>query len=796
MKLRIIFLFALLSTSLFSQVYNTQSRFWMTSPGAFRNGLFGYDNPALLVYQHQPDLYLTWSVDDTWKNINHWGGFFAMPHFGLSMINNKFNELAVNDYKISTGIGSEQAAIGLGYGWSWGDVDYFERSSYINLGLLFRPSRYVSFGLSGFAGGGNRQEAIVDLAIRPFGNEILSVFGDYSARALVRTNDNKWSAGIALEAYPGFRVTGRYFENKFFTVGVDLSLGRVGFTSISNFDKDKKYTYNTYGIRMGAYDRNVFQPIKTKNEYVELDMLGSLKYRKFIFFDDSKTLLEILDQIKTARDDDNIAGLAINTSGMQASRENLWELREELKRFKATGKKVFIFIDRVGINNYHFASVADKLIMDPQGMLTMEGFIAGKTYYANTLEKIGVGFHEWRYFKYKSAVETLSRTSMSEGDSVQLQKLIDDFYKIVKTDVCASRKITADKFDDLVNNNAVFLPREALIERLVDTLGRWETVKQMINQLDEKRFISPGSMTEYQLPEDNFWGKKPEIAVVYALGVCDMDEGINARKLSKTIDAIGNDDNVKAIVLRVDSPGGDGMASDVVAEALKNCKNKKPVIITQGSVAASGGYWISMYGDTIIAAPNTLTGSIGVIGGWAYNKELKEKLGVTTDYVKRGEHADMSFGMSIPFIGMQLPDRDLTEFEQKRVDNSILSMYNEFVDKVASGRNKNRGHIDSIGQGRVWSGYDGKANGLVDILGGLQTAIDIAVKKAGLEGKQYEIEEYPEQPLFNFNYFMPKLNPIGNETNEFINHMKFRFRNIGVPMPILPLEDMSYVPIF
>ena len=691
MKLRIIFLFALLSTSLFSQVYNTQSRFWMTSPGAFRNGLFGYDNPALLVYQHQPDLYLTWSVDDTWKNINHWGGFFAMPHFGLSMINNKFNGLGVNDYKISTGIGSEQAAMGLGYGWSWGDVDYFERSSYINLGLLFRPSRYVSFGLSGFAGGGNRQEAIVDLAIRPFGNEILSVFGDYSARALVRTNDNKWSAGIALEAYPGFRVTGRYFESKFFTVGVDLSLGRIGFTSISNFDKDKKYTYNTYGIRMGAYDRNVFQPIKTKNEYVELDMLGSLKYRKFIFFDDSKTLLEILDQIKTARDDDNIAGLAINTSGMQASRENLWELREELKRFKATGKKVFIFIDRVGINNYHFASVADKLIMDPQGMLTMEGFIAGKTYYANTLEKIGVGFHEWRYFKYKSAVETLSRTSMSEGDSVQLQKLIDDFYKIVKTDVCASRKITADKFDDLVNNNAVFLPREALIERLVDTLGRWETVKQMINQLDEKRFISPGSMTEYQLPEDNFWGKKPEIAVVYALGVCDMDEGINARKLSKTIDAIGNDDNVKAIVLRVDSPGGDGMASDVVAEALKNCKNKKPVIITQGSVAASGGYWISMYGDTIIAAPNTLTGSIGVIGGWAYNKELKEKLGVTTDYVKRGEHADMSFGMSIPFIGMQLPDRDLTEFEQKRVDNSILSMYNEFVDKVASGRNKNRG---------------------------------------------------------------------------------------------------------
>lgn len=796
MKIRTIIIFALLTTSLFSQVYNSQSRFGMTSSGAFRNGLFGYDNPALLAYQHQPDLYFTWSVDDGWKNINHWAAFFAMPHFGLSMITDKRDGMSVNDYKISTAVGNEQASVGLGYGWSWGDVNYFDRSSYLNLGLLFRPSRYVSFGLTGFTGGGNQQEGIVDLAIRPFGNEVLSIFGDYVARSFVKPTDNRWSAGIALEAYPGFRVTGRYFENEFFTVGVDLSLGRIGFTSISNYDKDQKYVYNTYGIRMGAYDRNIFQNINTKNEYVELDMNGSLKYQKFIFFDDSKTLYAILDQIKTAREDDNVAGIAINTSGMQASRENLWELREELKRFRQSGKKVFIFIDKANINSYHFASVADKLIMDPQGMLSMEGFIAGKQYYANTLEKLGIGFHEWRYFKYKSAVETLSRTSMSEGDSVQLQKIIDDFYKVVKTDVSASRNISGQKFDDLVNNYAIFLPAEALKEGLVDTLGRWETVKQMINQLDEKSFINPGSMTKYQLPEDNFWGRKPQIAVVYALGVCDMDEGINARKLSKTIEGLGNDNNVKAIIFRVDSPGGDGMASDVVAEALKNCKSKKPVIVTQGSVAGSGGYWISMYGDTIIAAPNTLTGSIGVIGGWAYNKELKDKLGVTTDYVKRGEHADMNFGMTIPLLGVQLPDRDLTALEQKRVDNSILSMYKEFVDKVASGRNKSHQHIDSIGQGRIWSGYDGLDNGLVDILGGLQTAMDIAIKKAGLEGKQYEIKEYPDAPFFNINYFMPSLSFMGTETDGFIKHMKFRFKNIGVPMPILPLEDMSYVPIF
>jgi protease-4 len=414
------------------------------------------------------------------------------------------------------------------------------------------------------------------------------------------------------------------------------------------------------------------------------------------------------------------------------------------------------------------------------------------------MEKLGIGFHEWRYFKYKSAYEVFARKDMSEGDSTQLQKLIDDFYKLTKTDICTDRNISSAKFDDLINNFGLLLPQEAVEQKLVDTLGRWETVKELINKMEgeDKNFINPGSISKFILPKDNYWGEKPEIALIYATGICAMDEGINARKLVRYVDQAVNDNNVKAIVLRVDSPGGDGLASDIIAEALKKAKGKKPVIISQGSVAASGGYWLSMYGDTILAAPNTITGSIGVIGGWAYNKGLKEKLGVSTGYVKRGEHSDLGFGMTIPFIGLSLPDRDLTPFEQKKIDNSILTMYKEFVGKVAIGRNKSYAYIDSIGQGRVWSGFDGKSNGLVDILGGMSDALDVAVNKAGLSGEEYEVKEYPPAPLFNFNVFMPKIPGFRLEEEPVIKNIKFRLQYNGIPLPVLPLEDMDYVPLY
>jgi protease-4 len=790
-------------TSFAQQTYYRENKFWMTSPGAYKSGLYGFDNPAVLTYQNQPDFYFTWANENVkWNDFNNWGIFAAVPNFGFGLVNQKFDGRSVTDYKLSTAMGSQSLSVGLGFGWSSGDAGYFNRSNMVSLGTLLRPNPFISFGFTGtilFAG---QNEGMFDLAIRPLGDEKISLFCDYVFKNNISDLDNKWSAGIALEAYPGFRLTGRYFDTKFFTVGIELNLGRIGFSSISqyvnNSSTDKyEYSYNTYGIRIGSYDRNPFQTLKSKNDYIDLNLIGGMKYTRFRFFDNSKTLYEILDQIKTASKDESVSGIAINTSGMNINREMLWEMREELRKFKETGKKVYVYIDRPGMEEYHFASIADEIVLDPQGMILLPGYVFGRQYYAGLLEKLGIGFHEWRYFKFKSAEESFSRKNMSEGDSIQWKKLIDDYYDLAKSDICSGRKISAEKFDELINNEVGFLPQDAVNQKLADTLGRWDTVIDLIKNLEgNNSFINPTSLTKYNLPKDNYWGEKPEIALIYAIGACAMDEGINARSLVNYVNRAVENNNVKAIVLRVDSPGGDALASDIIAEALKKAKGKKPVIISQGYVAGSGGYWLSMYGDTILAAPNTITGSIGVIGGWVYNTNFKEKLGITTDYVKHGDHAEIGFGIVMPFIGVSLPDRDLTAIEQKKVDKSILSTYHDFVGKVASGRNKTTTYIDSIGQGRIYSGYDGIKTGLIDIIGGMSDAIDLAVNKAGLTGKDFEVKEYPPAGLINFGSFLPKIPFMQVEEDPMIKNLKFRLQFNGVPMPVMPIEQMEYVPVY
>jgi protease-4 len=389
----------------------------------------------------------------------------------------------------------------------------------------------------------------------------------------------------------------------------------------------------------------------------------------------------------------------------------------------------------------------------------------------------------------------LSRDSMSEGDKEQLGKITKDFYRLMKTEICESRGIDPDEFDRLVNEEFLILGQDAFEMGLVDTLGRWDDVKDMIERLEggKKDMVGICSAARYELPKDNYWGERPKIAVIYALGECAMDTGIKARSLSKVIERAGNDKEIKAIVFRVDSPGGSATASDWVAEALKESSEKKPVIVSQGWLAGSGGYWISMYGDTIVAAPNSITGSIGVIGGWIYNKGFKEKLGMSTDIVQVGDHADLGYGISLPLLG-RIPDRNLTEDERGKFEHNIKFYYKKFIGKVASGRGTEYDDIEPIAQGRVWSGYDGLEIGLVDVLGGMDKAIEIAKAKIGIpEGEEVELVEMPEPPAFNPAMFTPKLFGIRYEKNEMLEHLRFRIEHNGEAMPILPIEYMDFL---
>jgi protease-4 len=793
------FLFMFVASTMTAQIsfpsyYSNDFQF--TSPGAMKFGLYGFDNPAAINSLHQPDLYFTLSeAKGQWNDFNRWGAFFATPNTGFGFIHQKLPDGYVTDYRLSFATGTPRVSTGFSIGWSRGETRLVNRSTHVSFGVLGRPNAYFSLGLVGTTNlGHGGSEGVVDAAVRPFGNENVALFADYAIQSGQTFSDGGWSVGAATELLPGVRVTSRYFDTKAFTIGFQLSLGNAGVGTQMHYDKNSNYAYSTYGIRLGAYDRTVLAKLGQKSKYLELNMFGPVKYRRFMYFDNSKTLADLLTTIDAAKEDPVVAGIAINTSGMNIDREMAWELREKLRDFKSTGKHLVVFIDRPNITVYHFASVADKIVMDTQGMIQLEGYIAGRTFLKGTLEKVGIGYDEWRFFTHKSAMETFSREKMSDADREQRQELVNAYYRLAKEEISAARGFSHDQFDAMVNTEMVFLPQHALERKLVDTLGRWETVKEVIKQLEgkEKRYVGRNALAEFNLPKDNRWGEKPKIAVIYALGACAMDEGIKARTLVKDIEAAVNDRMVKAIVLRVDSPGGDPMASDYIAEALKKAKGKKPVIVSQGAVAASGGYWLSMYADTIVAAPNTITGSIGVIGGWMYDKGLKEKLGLTTDHVKAGEHADLGFGFTLPFIGAGIPDRNLTNEERSRMEMLIKTLYKDFVGKVASGRDMKAEEIEALAQGRVWSGYDGKKNGLVDVLGGLETAIEIAKERAGLKGKEVTLVEMPKAGLLDFSIFMPRL--LGFEIAQpdpLIEHLKFRLKNNGIPMPILPLEDMD-----
>ncbi|MBD3288696.1 signal peptide peptidase SppA [candidate division KSB1 bacterium] len=774
--------------------YYQHADFLLASPGAFQNSLLGFVNPAASNFIHSFDTYLYLSTDyENRTSVDRWGLFTGAPHIGFGVI----HEDEVTDYRFNVSGGNDAFAMGMGYGWSGGNAAKPVRENIFSLGSMIRPNPYMSLGMTGhFSTEGPDRAGIFDLAVRPFGTDFMTLFGDCAFRRKDNLDDLLWSAGAVVHLLPGIHLTGRYFESDAFTVGISLNLGTNGLSSQAripdNGDIDRIY----YGIRMGGLKRNVIDThFRQSTKFVATDMKGRIEYQKFRFFDQSThTLQELLSDLDGVIEDGTVGAVALNFAKFNVSREMAWEIREKLKRVRTAGKKVYVFMELAGITHYHLASVADKIILDPEGIIMLEGYVMGRTYLKGTLEKLGLGFDEWRYFKYKSAAETFSRESMSDADREQRQALIDELFRVVRDDICSARNFSRSEFDSLMNNKIAFDAEGAVEFGLVDTTGRWVDMDKIIKKFDSKLStkIKSEDLAKYQLPPEK-WGAKPQIAVVYGIGVCDMEMGIRARKLQQVFTKLEKDDQIKAVVFRVDSPGGDGMASDIVAEAMKKCAEKKPVIVSQGYVAASGGYWISMYADTIVAAPFTITGSIGVIGGWLWNKTLGEKLGMTSDFVKAGEHADLGFGITLPLLGLQVPHRNLNEEEQQRIETLIRDMYQGFVAKVAKGRNLPKEEVLEIAQGRVWTGTKGKEIGLVDEIGGLETSLMIAREAAGIPvEKKVDIKEYPEPELFNLEMFdvfpfSDKEKSAVDESAE-ISYIKFISKNSGKPLPLAEPE--------
>jgi len=536
-----------------------------------------------------------------------------------------------------------------------------------------------------------------------------------------------------------------------------------------------------------------------KERYLELALLNG----RSGFFSPSRppSILETIRVIKKAGADKNIRGIILNTSGFYAEKNVLWELRSALETFKASGKKVIAFFDNADYDLYALVSVADRIIMDEEGLLTFSGYVYGRGYYREALDKLGIGVRELRYLNYKTAMEGFTRSALSDADRKQYGAYLDDIFYFTKNVIKQARSWDEQQFNTILNREFIYSAGDAKERGLVDGIGRSDEVIRAAEELeggwiedyrlygDSLASLTPWS-TSYRAGKP--FGFTKEIAVVYATGETDLDRAMGTRNLAVTIRELAAKKRVKAIVVRIDSPGGSAEAADYLAEAVRDARNSVPVVISMGSVAASGGYWASMNASRIVASPYTLTGSIGVIAGWFYDTGLYGKLGLTLDLLSRGAHADLT-------AGILLPHRDMTGDEEAQFRRYILELYADFVARVAAGRNMSTGAVEAVAQGRVYSGLMAKEVGLVDQIGGIGDSLRLARELAEIPpGKQVIYSEYPKPRFIDrlaarYGLPSPPVNAslltaaFNAGTAIALEDLRYRLSRNGEAMPILPL---------
>ena len=771
------------------------------APGSFKYGLYGFNNPAASSFLNAPDFMITLTGDKNFARVDRTGIFLGTPYFGISYINNSIGEKSVQDWRYTYCFGNEIIGLGVGYGWSNGDDEFYERSNLLNWGFIYRPIPYMSLGFHQTYGlsYNNEFESVVELGLRPIYNYPLTIYADAGMFNHQKIEDANWSAGISWEFLDGIRVNGRYLSNKAVTLGFDISLGVAGIGGITTLNSDQEITSKTLTLRAGALDRTVLDNIFPENHYYQLNLNRYIRYQR-PFFSSGITLRSIFEEIKWAEENSDIKGILINISGMQASMAIKWEIRKMLEEFKRSGKKVYIFGERLGISDYMLASVADEVILDEMGMITLEGYSLSRSYYKEMLDNADIGFEEIRLFKYKSAAESYARNSMSEGDREQRQRLIDSWYETAREAITTARGISPADFDKLVDNNLFYSKDDLIANKLVDRFGRYSEAEDIMNSIDPEfdGFVSSKSFQKQPPPTDDRWSEPSDhIAIVYAIGVCDTESGIQARKLEKHLQDAFDDGSVKAIVLRVDSPGGDALASDLISKVLRENKGTKPVIVSQGMLAASGGYWLTMGADELMTTPMTITGSIGVIASWMYDKGLQDSLGISTTVLKRGKYSDLGTRWALPLIPFGLPLRNFTDDELTQVRSHISKSYDDFVNLVATSRGMDSDKVRDLAQGRVWTGKDALANGLVDKIGSLGDAIILAKERAGLEKDDLiTFDEYPTPPLFDFSILFGDMIGINvkKEAKEFAN-LIYVMKYMGIPMPMVEMDFLEYAPV-
>lgn len=514
----------------------------------------------------------------------------------------------------------------------------------------------------------------------------------------------------------------------------------------------------------------------------------------FMSFENNSSLglKEIIATIAKAKDDQNIKGIYLDVSSVSGGLTTIEEIRNALIDFKKSNKFIYAYSEIYTQKAYYLASVADSVYLNPAGLLELKGFNAQYMFFKGALDKLEIEPQIIRVGSFKSAVEPYMQTQMSDSNRLQTSVFMGSIFNHMISKIADARKLNADSVNSIAVDLKVRSAEDAVKHKLADALRYKDEVLTSLMKASNRSSIKDLNFIDLKKyvksAKANISTDKNKIAVIYANGEIVGGEGneniIGSERISGAVRQARLDDQVKAVVLRVNSPGGSALASDVIWREIVLTKKVKPVIVSMGDVAASGGYYIACAADVIVAEPTTITGSIGVFGIlFNAQKFFNNKLGITFDQVKTGKYADLGDYT-----------RALTESERFIIQNEVNRIYEDFTQKVALGRNMPIEKVKSIAEGRVWSGIDAKRIGLIDEFGNTDTAIAIAAKKAKLSSYRIislpEIEDPIKKLMRNLSaeakiYFMPEeykaLLPYAKTLDIINNNKGIQTRALNIP---------------
>ncbi|MGY8987714.1 MAG: signal peptide peptidase SppA [Flavobacteriales bacterium] len=478
---------------------------------------------------------------------------------------------------------------------------------------------------------------------------------------------------------------------------------------------------------------------------------------------------DVLDNIEKAKNDDKIKGIYLNFSSVNAGFSQIEEIRNKLLEFKESGKFIYSYADSYNQAAYYLASVSDKIALNPEGIIELKGLSIGVMFYKGLMEKLGIEAQIIRHGKFKGAVEPFMYNQMSKENREQLEKFVNSLSDYMIDGIATERKIDSSEIHKMINNMDLSSSNECLDRKIIDEILYED---EILSQLADRNEITLTDYMKVKNPKTSTSNNK--IAIIYATGAINTGKGsYNTIGSKTTVEAIreaSKDVNVKAIVLRVNSPGGSALASEIIWREINLAKQKKKVVVSMGDYAASGGYYIACNADRIFANNSTLTGSIGVFGIVPNTKKfLNEKLGIYIETVKTHKHSDIGMGY-----------RRLSDKEVSVIQNSVEDIYETFITHVSEGRGITKQQVDEIGQGRIWSGVDALSIGLIDELGGLEAAIVSAAELAELDDyriitlpkKTDMLEEFIKSFSAKQNIVLPEFLGISEKTMnqlEFLN---------------------------